>query len=85
MSHFLTCTIAYARLRYARYVLWMKSSDVCPTCSGPRRARSENQAFPFCSARCKLADLGNWLGGRYVLGGEPATGDEAPNERERLN
>jgi hypothetical protein len=75
--------IAYARSRLARYGLCMKSSDVCPICAGPRRGRPENHAFPFCSARCKLADLGNWLGGRYALGGEPTTGDEPANERER--
>jgi uncharacterized protein len=23
--------------------------------------RSENTAFPFCSARCKMVDLGQWL------------------------
>jgi endogenous inhibitor of DNA gyrase (YacG/DUF329 family) len=23
--------------------------------------------MPFCSARCKLADLGSWLSGRYVV------------------
>lgn len=63
----------------------MKSSDVCPLCSGPRRARPENQAFPFCSARCKLADLGNWLSGRYALGGEPTTGDEPNGEPDKLN
>lgn len=63
----------------------MKSSNVCPICNGPRRQRPENQAFPFCSARCKLADLGNWLGGHYALGGEPVSGDETPNEHDKLN
>jgi endogenous inhibitor of DNA gyrase (YacG/DUF329 family) len=23
--------------------------------------------FPFCSERCRLVDLGNWLDGRYAL------------------
>lgn len=23
--------------------------------------------MPFCSQRCKLADLANWLDGRYVV------------------
>jgi endogenous inhibitor of DNA gyrase (YacG/DUF329 family) len=63
----------------------MKSSDVCPICAGPRKPRPENPAFPFCGPRCKLADLGNWLSDRYVLGGEPTTGDEPVSEREKLN
>jgi endogenous inhibitor of DNA gyrase (YacG/DUF329 family) len=24
-------------------------------------------AFPFCSERCKLIDLGRWLGGKYQI------------------
>jgi hypothetical protein len=63
----------------------MKAPDVCPICGGPRRSRPENAAFPFCSARCKLADLGNWLSGDYALGGEPASGDEPASERDKLN
>jgi endogenous inhibitor of DNA gyrase (YacG/DUF329 family) len=30
--------------------------------------------YPFCSPRCKLVDLGNWLDGRYVIAG-PAVDD----------
>jgi endogenous inhibitor of DNA gyrase (YacG/DUF329 family) len=80
-----TPTIAYARSRAARYVLCMKSPDVCPICSGPRRGRPENQAYPFCSRRCKLADLGNWLGGHYALGGEAANDEDTQGERDKLS
>ncbi|HEX6243101.1 MAG TPA: DNA gyrase inhibitor YacG [Polyangiales bacterium] len=60
------------------------SSPVCPTCKGQRKPQADNPTFPFCSARCKLADLGNWLSGRYALDAEPApSGDE--DERRRLN
>lgn len=24
-------------------------------------------AYPFCSERCKLIDLGRWLGGKYQI------------------
>ncbi len=27
-------------------------------------------AFPFCSERCRLIDLGRWADGRYVIEGE---------------
>jgi endogenous inhibitor of DNA gyrase (YacG/DUF329 family) len=57
----------------------MKAKDVCPTCKGPRKPYPENRAFPFCGGRCKLADLGNWLDGRYALPGDPSGGED---ERE---
>jgi endogenous inhibitor of DNA gyrase (YacG/DUF329 family) len=48
----------------------------CPTCAGPRKSHPENQSFPFCSPRCKLADLGHWLDGKYAIPGEPALDEE---------
>jgi endogenous inhibitor of DNA gyrase (YacG/DUF329 family) len=30
----------------------------------------ESPARPFCSPRCRLIDLGNWLSGRYRIAGE---------------
>lgn len=35
-----------------------------------------NQFRPFCSERCKLIDLHNWLSGRYRVS-TPVTGQEA--------
>jgi endogenous inhibitor of DNA gyrase (YacG/DUF329 family) len=37
----------------------------CPTCKKP--VAEDNAAFPFCTPRCKLLDLGNWISGRYVV------------------
>ena len=48
----------------------------CPACDGPVAPRAENRAFPFCSDRCKLLDLGRWLDGDYRVPGERA-GDGA--------
>ena len=59
----------------------------CPTC---RRAIEEKETAtpfsPFCSERCRLADLGTWLDGAYRIGapvteedldqGIPTEGDE---------
>jgi endogenous inhibitor of DNA gyrase (YacG/DUF329 family) len=28
---------------------------------------------PFCSSRCQMVDLSNWLGERYAVPGEPVT------------
>jgi endogenous inhibitor of DNA gyrase (YacG/DUF329 family) len=33
--------------------------------------------FPFCSARCRLIDLGRWLGEKYTV---PANADEEVSE-----
>jgi endogenous inhibitor of DNA gyrase (YacG/DUF329 family) len=44
----------------------------CPNCKAETRPRDENPAFPFCSPKCKLVDLGRWLDGSYrVAAGEP--------------
>ena len=37
----------------------------CPICREAAGSRSENATFPFCSERCRLIDLGNWLGESY--------------------
>ncbi len=39
----------------------------CSTCRKVAKARAENPYFPFCSERCKLVDLGKWLGGEYRI------------------
>ncbi len=41
----------------------------CPVCKAPAAPREKNAAFPFCSAKCKLLDLGKWLDGKYVVAG----------------
>jgi len=33
----------------------------CPYCGEPARVDAENSYRPFCSRRCKLIDLGDWL------------------------
>ena len=51
----------------------------CPVCE--RLMESANSAdwpaFPFCSARCRLIDLGRWLGEKYTV---PANADEEVSE-----
>jgi hypothetical protein len=41
----------------------------CPICGRPveRVAPGQRSAYPFCSDRCKLIDLGRWLGGKYQI------------------
>lgn len=45
----------------------------CPICNAAAKPRSENSAFPFCTARCKTIDLGKWMSDEYRI---PVQGDE---------
>ncbi len=40
----------------------------CPICDGAVDVESPN--FPFCSGRCRLVDLGNWMKGDYTISRE---------------
>jgi endogenous inhibitor of DNA gyrase (YacG/DUF329 family) len=49
----------------------------CPMCRAPVLEEG-NPAFPFCSSRCRLLDLGNWLGEEYrIPAAEEDEGDGA--------
>jgi uncharacterized protein len=48
----------------------------CPICRKPRVA----QFAPFCSARCRDRDLGNWFTDNYSVPGPPAPPDDAVRE-----
>ena len=50
----------------------------CPTCK-KRGAWFVEKYGPFCSHRCKLIDLGKWLGGEHAIS-EPLR----PEHFERL-
>ena len=57
----------------------------CPRCG--KLVEWENNPYrPFCSRRCKLADLDDWLDERYVIKGEepPREGPE-DSEHEKEN
>jgi endogenous inhibitor of DNA gyrase (YacG/DUF329 family) len=49
-----------------------------PLCVYCRRRPADPAWRPFCSERCKLADLGHWLTGQYRVAGapEPGTGED---------
>lgn len=38
----------------------------CPSCNKPL-TDPDRKAAPFCSERCKMADLGRWLRGDYAV------------------
>lgn len=41
----------------------------CPICEKPLDTKGPKEwpDWPFCSNRCKLVDLGRWLGGNYRI------------------
>jgi endogenous inhibitor of DNA gyrase (YacG/DUF329 family) len=49
-------------------------SGSCPICR--RGVEADAPSRPFCSPRCKLVDLGNWLDGSYRVPGRPADPEE---------
>jgi endogenous inhibitor of DNA gyrase (YacG/DUF329 family) len=50
----------------------------CPQCGKPVEWRKDDPNRPFCSARCKLLDLGEWATGNRYIAGEPTDGTQAP-------
>lgn len=57
----------------------LKNMVRCPQCGLKHEYRTDNPARPFCSARCKLIDLGAWAEGRYTIAGPPSDPMEASN------
>jgi len=56
-----------------------KRTLLCPRCHEPAPPKSENAAFPFCSRRCRVIDLGSWLTEEYrVAGSSVEVADENP-------
>ena len=51
----------------------------CPICDRGMAGNSpaEWPDFPFCSARCRLIDLGRWLGEDYAVEAPPEEQQEA--------
>lgn len=55
----------------------MKKIDVtCPTCK-KKFNYYDSQFRPFCSERCRLIDLGQWLTESYAVPAEKITLEEA--------
>jgi uncharacterized protein len=54
----------------------------CPRCGASTRLDAQNRWRPFCSERCKLIDLGNWMTGRYAV---PVEESAPRNDEEPTN
>jgi endogenous inhibitor of DNA gyrase (YacG/DUF329 family) len=59
----------------------MMLTSRCPTCRKPVEAESlsARPQFPFCSDRCRYADLDRWFTEEYVVPGE-APGEESAED-----
>jgi len=60
----------------------------CPICKKSVPIPPEGQPpgpYPFCSERCKLIDLGRWLGGKYQIPVEISPDDNSESEVEPPN
>lgn len=55
----------------------------CPKCGKPVEWK-DNPFRPFCSERCKLVDLGNWVNEEYRVPGQniPTEPDQTPSSSE---
>jgi len=60
----------------------MKKSVKCPECGKATEYSPENEYRPFCSQRCKLIDLGEWIEGRYKINSEENSQYSQPLEEE---
>jgi len=55
----------------------------CPTCSRDEEVPDGYQWRPFCSRRCKIIDLGNWLEEVYRVSRPVLDADVGDGEGER--
>ena len=52
----------------------------CPICKAPTDSETTSE-FPFCSARCRERDLGNWAMEKYKVAA-PMLDESEPEETE---
>lgn len=59
-----------------------RTTSPCPICRRPVRVpppsaeTKERGAYPFCTERCRLVDLGRWLSGAYQIPVKETDDDE---------
>ncbi len=53
----------------------------CPICK--KEVAFGDPYMPFCSERCRLLDLGNWVSERYVISKPMQSGSQPESEEEK--
>jgi endogenous inhibitor of DNA gyrase (YacG/DUF329 family) len=67
-----------SRRRHARYDREAMRSFACAICGQKHEYEGAlPSVYPFCSDRCKMVDLGNWLLGKYAIERDVTDEDEA--------
>jgi endogenous inhibitor of DNA gyrase (YacG/DUF329 family) len=58
----------------------------CPICHKQMETEKLDSwpSFPFCSERCRLIDLGRWLGEQYRIPVGPERPEEASQEEDAV-
>lgn len=57
----------------------------CPICEQPMPGpTSDWPDYPFCSPRCRLIDLGRWLGGEYRVPAEEVESDSSSTAEDQV-
>jgi len=54
-------------------------STTCPRC-GKETLQKRNPFRPFCSERCKLIDLGNWITEKYSVATPLGEAEDLPDD-----
>ncbi|MCC6809537.1 MAG: DNA gyrase inhibitor YacG [Deltaproteobacteria bacterium] len=58
----------------------------CPICQKPQIYADDEERkrlMPFCSSRCKLIDLGEWMSERYRVPSSTPADDAIEQQRDR--
>ncbi len=62
----------------------MSAKIRCPTCGRPVAWTPQSPFRPFCSERCKLLDLGEWLTDGYRIPAPADSPSDDPTPSEEL-
>ena len=58
--------------------------NICPTCDKEFDPVKKNSSSPFCSERCRLIDLGEWLSEKHRIPHNDIHSYEAEEEDDKL-
>jgi len=63
----------------------MKSQNKCPHCGKRASFTIENNWRPFCSERCRLIDLGEWIEGKNRIPTDEFAESDALNDDSKTH
>ncbi len=56
----------------------------CPNCNKNSSLSTDNPWRPFCSERCRLIDLGDWMDESNKIASEPAEFIDSNSEEDNI-